>query len=520
MNLRAAKLSSTPPLLRDAASGRILTHSMHTTRIVIIGGGFSGIGMAIRLRQHGITDFVILERAADHGGTWRDNSYPGCACDVESTLYSFSFALNPDWSHTFAPQPEIWAYLRTCATAYDIDKHFVFGQTVTGAEWDDVDHTWTVTTERDAWTAESVVLASGALSDAKLPDLPGLGTFTGDVFHSAHWNHEIDLTGKRVVVVGTGASAIQFIPRIQPHVAQLSVFQRTPPWVMPRNDVAVPAWRKSLYRSAPIVQQLVRGALYARHELLHFPFRHRSAARVAEWIARRHLHAQVNDPSLRAALTPNYQIGCKRILVSDDYYPALTQSNVTVIASAVAAVTADGVATADGTQHRADVIIFGTGFRATDPPLAPMIRGRDHKSLSEAWPRGPQAYMGTTHAGFPNLFYLLGPNTGLGHSSVVLMIEAQIQHVLGVLQLTTRANAAAAEPLEAAQRRFVVDVDTRLASTAWNAGGCQSWYLHPSGRNTALWPDGVGRFRRLVSQVNAREYRLIPRRERTAEFHT
>ena len=485
---------------------------MHSSRIVIIGGGFSGIGMAIRLRQQGIDDFVILERAADHGGTWRDNSYPGCACDVQSSLYSFSFAPNPDWSRSYAPQAEIWAYLRRCATAYDIDRHFVFSQNVTGARWDDAAQRWTVTTASDVFQSNAVVMASGALSDPILPDIPGLDAFNGPMFHSAQWNHELDLRGKRVAVIGTGASAIQFIPQLQPRVAHLDVFQRTPPWVLPRDDAAVAQWRKSLYRAVPMTQRVVRGALYVQRELLHVPFRNRRAARVVEWLSHRFMQSQVTDPALRARLVPDYRIGCKRILVSDDYYPALQQPNVSLITDAITSIDAHGVCTADGARHSADVIVLGTGFRPTDPPLAPAVVGRDGVSLARAWNASPRAYMGTTVAGFPNLFLLLGPNTALGHSSVLLMIEAQIAHVLGVLSLTQSRDAAAAEPLESAQRAYVAALDARLATTTWNAGGCHSWYLDRTGRNSTLWPDGVGRFERTVSQVNAAAYRFDPRR--------
>ena len=489
---------------------------MHSNRIVIIGGGFSGIGMAIRLRERGIDDFVILERAAAHGGTWRDNSYPGCACDVESSLYSFSFAPNPDWSHSYAPQAEIWEYLRKCSTAYDIDRHFAFSQNVTGAKWDDVAKRWTVTTERDTWRAQIVVQAGGPLSDPIMPAIPGLETFVGQMFHSARWNHAVDLTAKRVAVIGTGASAIQFVPQIQPKVAHLDVFQRTPPWVLPRNDVLVPSWRKSLYRALPVAQRVARAALYLQHEALHLPFRNRQAAKIAEWRARRLLESEITDPELRAKLVPDYRIGCKRLLLSDDYYPALRQPNVALVTDPIVSIDARGIQTQSGARHDADVIVLGTGFRPTDPPLAPTIIGRDGVSLASAWNGSPHAYMGTTVAGFPNLFSLLGPNTGLGHSSVLLMIEAQIEHVLELLTLLDSNRAEAVEPLTSAQRAYVADIDARLASTTWNAGGCTSWYLDRTGRNSSIWPDGVGRFVRTVSRVMAHDYRFTPKQAATA----
>ena len=480
-------------------------------QLIIIGGGFSGIGMAIRLRQRGMNDFVILERARDLGGTWRDNSYPGCACDVQSSLYSFSFAPNPDWSRTFSPQAEIWEYLRRCVKRFDIARHVVYEQEVTGAAWDDATRQWSVTATGGRWTADALVIATGPLSDPVLPEIPGLASFAGPSFHSAQWNHEVALQGKRVAVIGTGASAIQFVPQIQPAVKQLSLFQRTPAWVMPRFDRAVPAWRRALYRRMPVAQRVERAALYALRELMFLPFRHKRAARVVEWVAKRHLAAQVADPMLRAKLTPSYTIGCKRILVSDDYFPAVAQPNVDLVTDHVRAVVADGVVTDDGRLHPADVIIFGTGFRATDPPIAPRVVGRHGTTLATAWRGSPAAYMGTTEAGFPNLFFLLGPNTGLGHNSVMLMVEAQIEHVLGVLTLLRKRGADAAEPSAEAQARWVRWVHERLAPTVWNSGGCRSWYLDRNGRNSTLWPENVGRFRRMVTRPVEADYVLSGR---------
>jgi cation diffusion facilitator CzcD-associated flavoprotein CzcO len=485
-------------------------------RLVIIGGGFSGIGMAIRLRQQGIEDFVMLERAHDAGGTWRDNSYPGCACDVQSSLYCFSFAPNPAWSRSFAPQPEIRDYLRQCVRDFDIDRHFVFDQTVTGAVWDDVAQQWTVNAgsadTTTTWRAHAVVMASGALSDPIVPAIPGIERYTGTLFHSARWDHGVDLSGKRVAVIGTGASAIQFIPEIQPRVASLAIFQRTPPWVLPRHDTAVPEWRKALYRALPLTQRLQRAALYALRESLVHAFHHRALARAVEWRARTYMESQISDPVLRTKLVPDYQIGCKRILVSDDYYRAIQRPNVSLVTERIEAMQQTGIVTADGVLHHADVVILGTGFRPTDPPLAPQVIGRDRRSLADVWQGSPSAYMGTTVAGFPNLFMLLGPNTALGHSSVMLMVEAQIEHVLGVLRQLELRGAGAADPDPTAQRAYVAMIDARLATSTWNAGGCSSWYLDRTGRNSTLWPDGVGRFRRTVSHVHADAYRWLPRR--------
>jgi cation diffusion facilitator CzcD-associated flavoprotein CzcO len=298
---------------------------------------------------------------------------------------------------------------------------------------------------------------------------------------------------------------------VQPLAQSLTLFQRTPPWVMPRHDRAVPSWRRALYRRVPAAQRAERAMLYGLRELMFVPFRHRLAARVAQRMALKHLATQVRDPSLRAALTPSYTIGCKRVLLSDDYYPALTQPNVSVTTSPIDRVCAEGVVTADGAVHEADVIIYGTGFHVTDSPIATRVRGRGGMLLADAWRGSPAAYMGTTTTGFPNLFFLLGPNTGLGHSSVVLMVEAQIEHVLGVLALMNERNAGAVEPTDAAQHAFVRWVDDRLAPTVWNSGGCRSWYLDVNGRNSALWPERVGRFRRVVSSVQAADYAFTPR---------
>jgi len=481
-----------------------------TAGVLIVGTGFAGIGMAIKLRERGITDVVILERAGDVGGTWRDNRYPGCACDVESTLYSFSFAPNPDWSRTFSPQPEIHAYLRRVASEHGIGPLVRFGEEVKGARWDPSARRWAVTSTSGLWHAQYLVLANGSLSDPVVPPLPGLASFAGPAFHTAQWDGTAALDGKRVAIIGTGASAIQVIPAIQPRVAKLVVLQRTPAWVLPRRDRAVPAWRRALYARFPLAQRIVRGLLHARHELLLFPFRHAAARRVVEAIVSRHLTRQVRDQQLRRALRPSYAVGCKRLLLSDDYYPALTRPNVEVVTAALDRIGPHSLTTADGRVHEADVLILATGFRATDPILAPLIVGRDGRSLADAWQGSPKAYMGTTVAGFPNLFILGGPNTGLGHSSVVLMTEAQIAHVLGVIALARSQAMDAIEPRPEAQERFVAWIDASHATTVWNAGGCRSWYLDRTGRNSTIWPFGVDRFRRTVEPVVAADYAASP----------
>lgn len=475
-------------------------------RVAIVGSGFAGIGMAIHLVRAGIHDFVILERATALGGTWRDNSYPGCACDVESHLYSFSFAPNPDWSRKFAPQPEIWAYLERCAERFGILPHIRFGHDVTGAGWDEGAQEWIVETNRGALRASILVLGNGPLSDPVIPDLPGLASFEGEAFHSAAWRHEIDLTGRDVAVIGTGASAIQFVPFVQQRAKRLTLFQRTAPWVIPRHDRPVsPRWQR-IYRMLPPVQRLVRALIYLRHELFLLLFRHPRWMKRVEDVARRGLRKWIRDPERRAQMTPNYTMGCKRLLLSDDYLPAVGQPNVGVVTAPLREVRPRGIVDATGVEHHADVIIFGTGFRPTDPPLAPCIRGRCGRTLADAWQGSPQAYLGTMVAGFPNLFILLGPSTGLGHSSVVFMIEAQIAQVMLVLRELDRRRVRSIEPSAAAQARFVADVERRMRGTVWVAGHCRSWYLDRTGRNSAIWPDFTWRFRRRLRRLVPGDY--------------
>jgi cation diffusion facilitator CzcD-associated flavoprotein CzcO len=476
--------------------------------IAIIGAGFGGLGTAIRLRQRGVADFVIFERAGDVGGTWRDNTYPGCACDVQSHLYSFSFAPNPDWTHNFSRQPEIWDYLRRCARDFGVLPHVRFNHEVGDAAWDGHSRRWRIETSRGTYTAGSLVLASGALSEPALPDLPGLATFRGKVFHSARWDHDYDLGGRRVAVVGTGASAVQFVPEIQPRVAKLDVYQRTPPWVMPRRDRALGPAKRAFYRRFPAAQRAVRALVYLFRELFLVCFRHLGLARQIERVARRHLERSVPDARLRTRLTPGYRIGCKRILISNDYLPAIARPNVEVVTEGITEVRAHSIVDCAGVERSADAIIFGTGFRVTAPPLARRIRGRGGRTLSEVWAGSPRAHAGTTVAGFPNLFILMGPNTGLGHNSVVYMIEAQIEHTLAALDLLRRRGAVSIEPRPEAQSAYVAEVQRRMEGTVWVAGGCASWYLDATGRNSTLWPDFSWRFRRRVARLNPDEYVL------------
>jgi cation diffusion facilitator CzcD-associated flavoprotein CzcO len=482
-------------------------------QIAIAGAGLAGVGMAIALRRDGIEDFVIFERADDLGGTWRDNSYPGCACDIASILYSYSDEQNPSWSRAFAHQPEIHAYIRGVADHHGVTEHIRFGHEVLAAAWDEAADRWRIQTTGGDFTAETLISAVGALADPSIPDLPGLDGFAGTVFHSARWNHEHDLGGRRVAVVGTGASAIQFVPEIQPLVGHLDLFQRTPPWVLPRGNPAIPArWRRRLARH-PRVMSWLRRSVFTLYESFHFGFKHPAVMRLAERCARAHIAREVSDPALRAKLTPDYRLGCKRVLGSDSWYPALTKDNVEVVTAGIAQVTADGIVDADGVHHAVDTIIFGTGFQVTDVPVSHRIRGRGGELLADRWQGSPRAHLGMSVPGYPNLFMLLGPNTGLGHNSVLLMIEAQIAYLGRALRYRREHGLATLEPTAAAEAAYIADVDRDTEGSVWTAGGCLSWYLDESGRNSTLWPGSVREYQRRLARFEIGDYVTeLPRR--------
>jgi cation diffusion facilitator CzcD-associated flavoprotein CzcO len=454
---------------------------------------------------------VLLERADDVGGTWQANSYPGCQCDIPSHLYSFSFAPNPDWSRTYSMQPEIWEYLRRVAREHDIDRHMRLGCEVTDARWDEGCARWQLTTTTGAFSAELLIAGSGPLSQPKWPQIEGIDRFAGKAMHSARWDDRHSLAGERVAVIGTGASAIQIVPRIQPEVSKLIVFQRTPPWVMPHRDRPIAHAERALYRLLPAAQKLVRGSLYLRQEVLVPFFMHPRAGSLPERVALRHLREQVPDPELRARLTPRYRFGCKRVLLSSDYLPALQQPNVELATDSICAITERGVRTAGGTEHEVDTIVFATGFHVTDMPLGGWLHGRDGASLNARWRGSPQAYVGTTIAGCPNMFMLIGPNTGLGHNSLVYMIESQLDYVIECIRHMERAGMGVFEVREDVQRRFNEQLQGRLRGSVWNSGGCSSWYIDANGKNTVMWPGSTWLYRRRMRQFDPADYELRPR---------
>lgn len=480
-------------------------------RVAVIGSGFGGLGAAVRLRRQGITDFVVLERAGSVGGTWRDNTYPGCACDVPSHLYSFSFAPNPQWPRNFSGQPHIRAYLEHVTDTFGLRPHLRFHSEVLSLRWNTEELYWEIETASGPLTAEVVVSATGPLSDPKIPDIPGIGTFEGKVFHSARWDHDYDLRGKRVAMIGTGASAIQIVPAIQPQVDRLALFQRTPAWVLPRADRKISAAERWLHTKVPATRAARRQLLWGIRELQVSAFTKRpQELGLVEVLAKAHMKRAVKDPALRAKLSPDYRIGCKRILLSNSYYPALTRPNVDVIAAGLTEVQGNVLVGSDGSRTEADAIVFGTGFHVTDMPIAQRVTGAHGTTLAEEWKDGMESLRGASAAGFPNFLTIIGPNTGLGNSSMILMIEAQLNYMADYLrQLDTLGGRIALSARPSAVQAWTRFVQRRMERTVWTTGGCDSWYLDANGRNTTAWPGTTAEFKRLTSQVDLAEYELL-----------
>ncbi|WP_406265368.1 NAD(P)/FAD-dependent oxidoreductase [Nocardia sp. NBC_00881] len=477
-------------------------------KTIIIGSGFAGLGLAIRLAQQGRDDYLVLERGSDVGGTWRDNTYPGAACDVPSHLYSYSFELNPDWTRSFSCQSEIQQYIENVSTRYGVrDKH-IFDCDVTRARWNNDSAVWEIESSQGSFTADTVVSAVGALCEPALPDIKGINGFEGEIFHSARWNHDADLTGKRVAIIGTGASAIQIVPAIAPKVGRLDVYQRTAPWLLPRLDRSYTKAERLAFRYVPGLQRLSRAAIYAAREtqvvgLAKFP----ALMQVFELLAKAKLRREIRDPELRAKVTPNFRIGCKRMLISNDYYPTLARPNVDVITDGIAEVRKNSIVTKDGTAREIDALIVATGFHVTDSPTYNTIAGRDGRTLSEVFDEiGQQGYKGSTIANFPNMFFLLGPNVGLGHTSMVYMIESQINYVADALATIDRMGLRTVEVRRDMQDAYNKDLQQKLSGSVWVTGGCSSWYLDKHGNNTTLWPDFTFEFRRRTKRFDVAAY--------------
>ncbi|MQA85778.1 MAG: SidA/IucD/PvdA family monooxygenase [Streptosporangiales bacterium] len=465
--------------------------------------------MGVQLIKAGIDDFVILEKADDVGGTWRDNTYPGAACDIPSHLYSFSFEKKTDWSRKYPSQQEILDYLRDCARKHGLLGHIRFGVEVTEARFDEADATWRVRTATgEEIAARVLVSACGQLNRPTLPDLLGLADFAGHAFHSARWDHGYDLTGKRVAVVGTGASAVQFIPPVAEQAERLYVFQRSAPYVVDKPDRPYADWERALLRRVPPLYTLSRVWQYLYYEMRVLGFV--KYTRLMDLLAnrfRRNLVGQVGDTGLQQVLTPDYPMGCKRILLSNDYYPAVRRDNVEMVTEPIEAVEPEQIVTADDRRRPVEAIIFGTGFQSTDF-LAPMrVVGTGGRELSEVWQDGAEAYLGITVSGFPNLFLLYGPNTNLGHNSIIYMLESQFRYVLRCIRELRRNGLAYLDVRPDVQNEFNARLQERLRASVWDKG-CTSWYKTASGRNTNNWPSYTFAYRRATRRPRLADYHV------------
>ncbi len=477
--------------------------------VVIIGGGFAGLCMAIALKQAGRHNFVVFEKDQGVGGTWRANHYPGAACDVPSNMYSFSFEPNPNWSRMYSEQAEILGYIEHCSRKYGITPHMRCGEEVRDLRWDQAEQLWHITLSSGAqYTARIVVSGVGGLSRPALPKVKGLERFGGELFHSAHWNHDVDLTGKRVAVIGTGASAIQFIPQIAPKAAELVVFQRTPPWIVPKPDGQIPSTLKSVFKALPAAQRLARDGVYWSSETFGLGFVHPNLMKPITALAQWHLQRQVSNPELRAKLTPNYTIGCKRVLFSNNYYPALARDNVNVVTSGVREIDETGVIDSNGQHHAVDVVICGTGFDVQNPLGVLQVLDQDGQEIRTR--QGMSAYLGISMPKLPNLFFLLGPNTGLGHNSIIFMIEAQVNYAMHCLEEMDKRKAGAICVTTQAEQDYNAEIQRQLKNMVWTAGGCTSWYLDEHGNNNTLWPGFTWKYWLKTRRPNFAHFEFSP----------
>ncbi len=481
-------VADTPHRLQDGAE----------LGVAILGAGFAGICMAIKLLKQGRDDFAILEKASDLGGTWRDNTYPGCGCDVPAHLYSYSFAQHPHWSRVYARQPEILAYIKRVAADFDVERRVAYNAAVTELTWDETASRWQIgIADGRRFTARVVVSAVGGLHVPKAPALPGLESFSGPAFHSAQWRHDIDFSGKHVAVVGTGASAIQIIPELAPIVSRLTVYQRSPPWVLPRKDYAVSPAMQWAYAHVPGLLRFVRAWHYWTAEALALGLVYKPKLMgIGQKASAAYKEREIADPDLRLKLNPFYTLGCKRMLLSDDFYATMTRSNVELVTDDIREVRPAGIVASDGMERACDAIVFATGFDAFNTTAELGIRGRGGRMLAADWADGPEAYRGVTVSGYPNLFFLVGPNSGLGHNSIVFMIEAQVHYIIKCLAWLERGTLATIEVRPEVQRDWNKTLTRRFQRTVWQSkpGGspwqlpCRSWYVNASGRNTTLWP--------------------------------
>ncbi|WP_109535683.1 flavin-containing monooxygenase [Mycolicibacter sinensis] len=484
----------------------------HVYQTLIVGAGFSGIGAAIKLAESGLAgddEIVILERSDRVGGTWRDTRYPGAACDIPSLLYSFSFVANPAWSRAYPSADEICAHIEDMVDRFDLRRHIRFGTEVTGLAFDEGKGTWTVSAGRKKFRARTVVLASGPLPDASFPAIRGLETYTGHKIHSARWDPHYDFTGKKVAVIGTGASAVQIIPELVEQAGFVKVFQRTPGWVMPRLDMAMPASVQALFAKVPAAQQLARQALFWGHE---------ASATALVWntplsglvaqLGKAHLRATVKDPWLRRQLTPDFTPGCKRMLISSDYYPALQRDNCKLIDWPIATISPAGIRTSDGVEHHLDAMVFATGYdvHLTGPPFP--VTGLGGRSLATDWSGGGKAFKSIQAHGYPNLFFMTGPNSGPGHNSLLVYVEGQIDYVVRAVGAIRGRNLRYLDVRDNVQRRHNERIQRRLGRTTWMSG-CRSWYLTEDGFNASMYPGFATQYLRQMRSFRLSDYHAV-----------
>jgi cation diffusion facilitator CzcD-associated flavoprotein CzcO len=480
--------------------------------VAIVGAGFGGLGTAVKLREAGIDSFVVLDKASDVGGTWRDNTYPGAACDVPSNLYSYSFRPR-SWMRKYSPQPEILDYLHQVVAVAGLARHLRLGAEVSAAQFDDRAGIWTLTltdAAAEPVRARAVVFATGQLNRPALPAVTGVDSFCGPAWHSARWRADVDLRGQRVGVIGTGASAIQLVPRVAEQASSVTVFCRSAPYVLPKGDRPYSPGQRRRFAGLPMLQAADRARIFARGELVT------NALTTAPWMRsllerswRRYLESQISDPALRAACTPDYVIGCKRILLADDWYSTLEQEHVHLVTDRIEAITPAGVRTADGVEHEVDVLIYATGFQATDFLQPISIIGRGGAELHTRWQDGARAYLGVTVPDFPNMFLLYGPNTNLGSNSIILMLEAQIGYVVDALRTLTQQRLAWLDVRADVEDAFHEWIVARSKRTAWETG-CHSWYTTAAGVNTNNWPASVSAYRQRLRRVNVLDYEVLP----------
>lgn len=480
----------------------------HIYDTFIVGAGISGLATAIKLKKTGYHNFKIIEKASRVGGTWRENTYPGCGCDVPSSLYSYSFAPSSRWSNLFAKQPEILDYLEKVSDQFGINPLIEFDNELERAAWDNEHQLWRLDTSSGQYLSRTVVFATGPITESKIPPIPGLDSFTGEMFHSARWNHDYDLTGKRVAVIGTGASAIQFVPRIQPKAGELHVFQRTAPWVLPKPDMVLGDNGKRVIDRFPVIQSTWRKAVASSLNVINFGLRNPAFLKPVNVAARQLLKLQIRDPQLRKAVTPNYDIGCKRLLFANDYYEALQAANTTLIPSGLVKVEGNTVIAANGERREVDVIIWGTGFDVSHPPIGNKVFNANGERWADLWKdSSPEAYLGTTLANSPNAFLILGPNV-LVYDSFIRLAEAQLDYIIDGLWKIREKGISRLTVKPSVLKQHNERVQKNLQTTVFNAGGCSSYYLDQNGRNFAAWPWSLGALKRRLNAFRLTDYEV------------